>query len=268
MSLRQWLLAGAIAMAGCATSSGVSDKDVARLPVADRTQIITAHKSIDVAESNLEAAKVARDEAKQFRKIALSELDASKSRLEAARSGVDLGKTSRDDQALRDASRNEDAARDQLIASRAKLDYADRLVELREAKISEAEANLNAANADVEMTKLSLVQRNGMAADIDANKLEARRQDAQERLAEARAHVAQLEGETAQLKTAWDDRRNEVNRTASRGGFMSAPSAPPAEMPMPTMRWRDEPRGDVNDTPAAAGTPQSQEPRNNIAPAP
>src|SRR5438270_13559334 len=118
MSLRQWLLAGAIAMAGCATTTAVSDKDLARLPVADRTQIITAHKSIDVAQSNLEAAKVARDEAKQFRKITLSELDAAKSRLEAARSSVDLGKSSRDDRTLREASRTGDAARDRLTAAR------------------------------------------------------------------------------------------------------------------------------------------------------
>jgi len=225
---------------------------------------------VNDAHAVLEAAKVARDEAKQFRKIALSELDASKSRLEAARSSVDLGKTSRDDRALREASRNEDAAREQLIASRAKLDYADRLVELREAKINEAEANVNAAKADVEMTKLSLVQRNGMAGDVDAKRLEARRQDAQERLAEARAHVAQIEGETAQLKTAWDDRRTEANRTASRGEpmMLTTPPAPPAEMPMPHMKWRDPPRGDVNDTPSAPETKQSQAPNNNIAPPP
>jgi hypothetical protein len=267
MSLRQWLLAGALALAGCATSGGVSDKDVARLPVADRAEIITAHKSIDVAESNLQAAKVGRDEAKQFRKIALGELDAAKSQLEAARSGVDLDKSARDDRALREASRTEDAARDRLIAARAKLDYADRLVELREAKIGEAEANLNAAKADVELTKLQLAQRNGIANDIDAKKLEARRQDAAERLAESRSHVAQIEGETAQLKTAWDDRRTEMNRTASRGETM-APPAPPAEVPMPSMKFRDQPRGDVNDTPAAAETQRSQEPRNNIAPPP
>lgn len=267
MSLRQWLLAGAVALAGCATASGISDKDVARLSVADRSQIITAHKSIDVAESNLQAAKVARDEARQFRKIAISEVDAARSRLEAARASVDLGKTARDDQALRDASRNEDAARAQLIAARAKLDYADRLVELREAKIAEADANLTAARADVDRTKLQLLQRNGMASDVDANKLEARRQDAQERLAEARSHVAQIEGEAVQLKTAWDDRRHELNRTASRGE-MVAPPPPPAEVPMPRMRFRDQPRGDVNDTPAAPETRQSQEPRNNIAPAP
>jgi len=266
MTLRRWLLVSAMALAGCATS-GISDRDVARLPVADRTQIITAQKSIDVAESNLAAAKVARDEAKQFRKIAVSELDASRSRLEAARSSVDLGRSARDDRTLREASRNEDAARDQLIASRAKLDYADRLVELREAKINEAEANLNAARADVDRTKLQLLQRNGMDQNIDANKLEARRQDAQERLADARSRVAQIEGEAAQLKTAWDDRRNEASHTASRGETI-APPPPPAEVPMPQMKYRDQPRGDVNDTPAAPATKQSQQPRNNIAPAP
>jgi len=268
MSLRQWLLAGALALGGCATSGGVSDKDVARLPVAERTQIVTAHKSIDVAESNLEASKVARDEAKQFRKIALADLDAAKARLDAARSGVDLGKSARDDRTLREASRSEDAARDEVIAARAKVDYAERLVELREAKITEAEANVNAAKADVELTKLQLAQRNGMAGDIDAKKLEMRRQDAQERLAESRAHVAQIEGETAQLKTAWDDRRHESGLNATRSGTILAPPPPPAEVPMPRMKWQDNPRGDVNDTPAAPEVKQSQQPRNNIAPPP
>jgi hypothetical protein len=49
---------------------------------------------------------------------------------------------------------------------------------------------------------------------------------------------------------------------------MIAPPPPPAEVPMPTMRWRTPPRGDVNDTPSRPETRQSQEPQNNIAPAP
>jgi hypothetical protein len=268
MNLRQLLLAGAMIATGCATS-GVSDKDLARLPVSEREQIVTAHRSIDVAQSNLESAKVARDEAKQFRRIATSELDASKSRLEAARSGVDLDAQARDDRALRDASRIEDEARLKLIAARAKLDYADRLVELRESKIGEAEANLTAAKADVELTKVRVAQRNGVAGDVDVKAYEARRQDAAERLAESRAHVADVEGETAQLKTAWDDRRHEMNRTASRDELV-APRAPD-EVPMPSMKWRVDPRdkrGEVNDTPGAPAIPESQAPHNNIAPAP
>jgi len=267
MSLRQWLLAGALIVGGCATTGGVSDSDVARLPVAAREQIMTAHKSIEVAQANLDGAKLARDEAKQFHHIAVAELDSSKSRLEAARGSVDLDAQSRDDRALRQASRAENDARAQLVAARAKLDYANRLVELREAKIAEAEANLAAARADVELEKARIAQRNGIARDLNVNKLASQRQDCAERLAEQRAHVADLEGETAQLKTAWDDRRTEVNRTASRGSEIYAPREP-EEVPMPTMKWRHDVRGDVNDTPSAPDKSQSEAPRNNIAPPP
>jgi hypothetical protein len=265
MSLRQWLLAGALVAAGCATG-GVSDRDIARLPVDERAQIVTASKSIDIAESNRTTAKVARDEAKQFRRISASELQAAKSKLDAARAGVDLGKSARDDRALRDASRNEDIARDQLIAARAKMDYANRLVELREAKISEADANVAAAKADVEITRANMVARHDGDAKIDRRKLELTRQDTQEKLAEQRARVASLEGDAAQLKTAWDDRRREFN-TASRGDVreLRAP-APPAEVKMPA--FRNDPRGDVNDTPGAPENKQSQQPQNNIAPPP
>ena len=110
-----------------------------------------------------------------------------------------------------------------------------------------------------------------MAADVDAGKLEAQRQDAQERLAESRAHVAELEGETAQLKTAWDDRRNEASNTASRDELIVPPPPPaPMQMPLPLERnrWRNAPRGDVNDTPAAPDATLSQQPPNNIAPPP
>lgn len=267
MSLRQWLLAGALIVGGCATTAGVADKDVARLPVAEREQIMTAHKSIEVAQANLDGARLARDEAKQFHHIATADVDSAKSRLEAARSSVDLGAQARDDRTLRQASRAEDDARAQLVASRAKLDYADRLVELREAKIAEAEANLAAARADFELEKARIAQRNGIARELNVNKLESQRQDCAERLAEQRAHVADLEGETAQLKTAWDDRRTELNRTASRGNDVYAPREA-EEVQMPTLKWRNDVRGDVNDTPAAPEKSKSEAPRNNIAPPP
>jgi hypothetical protein len=268
MTKRQWLLAGAMALAGCATSGGVSDNEVARLPVDDRAQVVTAHQSIDIAQSNLAAAKLGRDEAKQFRKIAARDLEAAKSNLEAARVSVDLSKSTRDDRTLRDAGRREDAARDQLIAARAKMDYADRLIELRYTKIDEAEANLAAARADVELTKYRLVAHNGIETKADAKKLESVRQETQDRLAETRARVAALEGDVAQLKTAWDERQRDA-WTASRGQPRQRGAAPPAaEAPAPPALLPDVRRGDVNDTPSAPATPQSQQPSNNIAPAP
>ena len=126
----------------------------------------------------------------------------------APRGGARLRRSrqaARDDRALREASRDEDAARDQLIAARAKLDYADRLVELREAKIARgARRNLNAAEADVELTKLQLAQRNGMAAASTPSSRRAartRRSGSPSSAPTSRRSRARR----AQLKTAWDD---------------------------------------------------------------
>ena len=264
MTQRPWLLAGALALLGCATG-GVSNDDVARLPVADSAQLATARTSIDVARSNLDAARTARAQADQLRNVASGELDATQARLEAARAGVDLGASVRDDRTLGDAWRDEDAARVRMMAARAKLDYANQLVALRDAKVAAARASVTAARADVDVTKLQLVQRNGMAGEVDGRKLAARRQQAQERLAEARARVADMEGSVAQLETAWDARRRQ---TASRGELMPPPpEAEPAMAPVSPVRnqGRDLLRGDVNDTPSAPERHQSQQPRNNIA---
>jgi chromosome segregation ATPase len=251
MRMRQTLLAAALAVAGCATSGGVSDRDVARLPAQDREQIAIAGRSIDLAQSNLASAKQGRDEARKFRRAAQLERDMANSRLEAVRANVDLSSSRRDDITLRDAARQEDTARDQLLAAQAKIDYADRLVQLREAKVDEAEANLKAAKADVDLTRYRLVERQDPNIKADARKLEANRQEAQERLAAERARVAALEGDVAQLHTAWDERRT---------GLHTAARSQPLD-------YYDK-RGDVNDTPAAPAIPESQMPGNNIAPAP
>jgi hypothetical protein len=273
-SLGRGLLAGATLLTACATT-GVSDKQIAQLPVEDRQQLVTAHRSIDVAEQNLATARVARDEAKQFRKVAQSELKAADSRLEAARAALDLGRNTRDDAAVRNAQHNADQARAQLVAARAKADYADRLITLRDARVDESEDNLAVARAEVELDKAHMVQRNGITPDANVPRLEADVQDTRERLAEQRARVAQLQGDVAQLRTAWDDRRSEQH-TADRGGWRDYGAAPLAPPPLPPTPGAvptplvDPPRGDVNDTPAAPETRQDQGTAegSEIAPAP
>jgi hypothetical protein len=259
--MRRLLLVGALFTGACA-GSAVSDKEVARLPVQDRAQLVTAQRSVDVAKSNLEAARASRDDARQFRRISTSELSAARSRLDAARSSMELGRRTRDDRAVRVAMRDEDAARAQVVAARAKVDYADRVIELREAKIDEADAQLAAARADVDSDKVHMLVRDEIATTADPNRIDANRQEAQDRLAEQRARVAQLAGEAAQLKNNWDDRRAEQH-TASRSDYSD--TAPPAARPLP---MPSDIRGDVNDTPAAPEVKDAQQPRNNIAPAP
>jgi hypothetical protein len=265
--LRPVLLTGAVLLAGCASTAGVSDQQIAQLPVEDRQQLVTAQRSIDVAEQNLATAQVARDQARQFRKVAELEMAAALSRLEAARASIDLARNTRSSTALRDAQRNEDLARAQLVSARAKADYADRLIVLREARVDESEDGVAVARAQVELDKVHLVQRNDLTPDANVVRIEADLRDARERLAERRARVAVLQGEVAQLKTAWDDRRSE-QRTAERGGYRDF-AAPPPPAPLPPPASVDEPRGDVNDPPAAPQTRPGQ-PSDGppIAPAP
>jgi hypothetical protein len=259
--MRRLLLVGALFTGACA-STGVSDKEVARLPVQDRAQLVTAQRSVDIAKSNLEAARASRDDARQFRRISTSELAAARSRLEAARASVELGRRTRDDRAVRSAMIEEDAAKAQVVAVRAKVDYAERLIDLREAKIDEADAQLEAARADVDADKVHMLVRDGVPTTANPNRIEANRQEAQDRLAEQRARVAQLAGNAAALKSNWDDRRGEQH-SASRGSYSDAP--PAAHRPLP---WPQDDRGDVNDTPESPEMKDSQQPRNNIAPAP
>jgi chromosome segregation ATPase len=268
MTMRRWLLAGTFVFGGCATFGGgssISDRDIASLPAQDRAQIVTAQHSIDVAKANVDTAKVQRDEARQFRHVAQSELMAARDHLDAARGSIELAHSTRDVHELRNAQRNEDIARQQLLAARAKLDYADRLLALRDARVDEADAQLKAARADVEMQKANILERDGVAARVDMNRIRNRRDDAQERLAEQRSRVATLAGEVQQLRLAWDDRRREFN-TASRD--TGAPMMAPRSREMLTVPPVRDPRGDVNDTPGAPELPNSQERQPTIAPNP
>jgi hypothetical protein len=255
MMMRRWLLAGALVAAGCASTFGtkVSDRDVARLPAQDQEKVIAASNQIPKASANVETARLQLDEARQFRRVAQNEVDAARSRLEAGRNAIVLAHSTRDPHQLRAAQRNEDLARDELIAARAKLDYADRLVALRDAKLDEANQQLRLARAETESRKAELIVKNGIASDINLAKIQRERDDTQTRLAEIRTRVAVLGGEVQQLRVAWNDRRRELNTASRDMSVLPLPPPRPREM-LPV----DPPRGDVNDTPAAPETPQGQ----------
>lgn len=261
-SLRRMLLAGALVAVGCATTTGVSDQQVARRPPQDRAQIVTAQQSINVAQSNVATARQARAQARQFQRVAGNELAAAQAELRAARTGVDLGRTARDPRVLRAASRREDMARDRMVAARAKLDYADRLADLREAQLNAAEAAARAARSNVEMTKVRLLQQEGIAPSVNLARLRSEHERAQTELADARARVAALEGSVATLRQAWEQRRRAFDSAwAGREPPLRAPP-PPAllQQNLPEQRGLATP-------PVAPQTPQSQPP-NGIPPSP
>jgi hypothetical protein len=252
MSLRRWLLAGALVAGGCASTyvARVSDRDVARLPPSDQQQIVAAQQQIPIASSNVERARLQRDEAGQFRQVALNEAAAAQSQREAARTAIVLARSTRDASQLRAAVRSEDLARDGLIAARAKVEYADRLQALRAASLDEALDGLRLARAEVEYRKASAVVHDGLATDVDLPRIAAWRDEAQTRLAGTRTRVAMLAGEVQQLHVAWNDRRRELNTAArDRSPPLLAPPPPRPLQPLnpPAL---SPPHGDVNDTPA------------------
>ena len=234
--------------------------------LSEREQIVTAHRSIDVAESNLDGAKVARDEAKHFRASPRSELEAAQvaagggaqRRRPRARRRVTIARFA--------ASRIEDEARLALIvvARQARLRRSARRAARGQDRRSRGQPDGGARRRRADQGAHRAAQRRRRRRATSAT-VRGRRQDAAERLAESRAHVAELEGETAQLKTAWDDRRHEMNRVASRGRDASAARAGRRCR----CRRRVRPCAARSTTRRARRSiPAAQAPRNNIAPAP
>lgn len=223
--VRRMLLAGAMVAVGCGTT-GVSSDQVARLPAQDRAQIVNAERSINVAKSNESTAKLALDEAKQFQKISQKELEAARTHLEAARTGIKLGRTARDQQMVKLANQREEAARNQMLASQSKVAYANRLVDLRQAQVDEAEAAVKASKSNVELTKVRLLQNEGIPPEASVAKLREKDEKAQNKLADSRSQVASLQGDVQSLKQAWT--QHAKSNTASLGQLppLHAPPAP------------------------------------------
>jgi hypothetical protein len=216
MTLRRWLPAAALVAGGCASTmtTRVSEGDVSRLPAHDQQQIVVAGNQQMAASAQVAVARRRGDEARQFRRVALDEQTAARARLEAARETIILAHSTRDTQQLTAAQRNEDVARDEMMATRAKLDYADRLVALRDAQLDGADAGVRLARADTHYRKAELVIQAGVNPNIDLTRIGRERDEAQAQLAQTRLRVAALQGEAQQLRMAWSDRRRELNTAA------------------------------------------------------
>jgi hypothetical protein len=232
--MSRWLPAGIAAalLFGCAEHPQVADTRTVHLPQPDREAILNARHQVDVAQANVTSAQVALDEAKQFDTIADHELHAAKSHLEAARKGVELGRAAQSGETLESAQAELILAQRQLFAAKAKQDYADQLVELRKAQVDEAEAALDEAHADTEYAKLEALQRNDMAAGLDAAKFIRAREKAHNKVADKRMKVATLEGTVARLRTTWDEELRNYNTAMREHGYptIGAPP-PPARLP-------------------------------------
>ncbi|HZS38562.1 MAG TPA: hypothetical protein VFF06_17120 [Polyangia bacterium] len=258
MGTRRWLLIGfaAALIGGCAHHESVIDERVARLPAPARQRIVGQQQQVDVAEWNVRAARAARDEARQYLRIAEDELRAARTRLDAARASLELARGARDPATLDAADRELRAAEQQVIAKRLGRDYADRLFSLRKAELDERAAQVDVARADLDWMKMAELNRHGVAGDLSAQTYGESRAQARAELARRRQRVAALRGETADLRAAWEQQQRAA---AARASIEPLPPPPPKPLPPPSSP-QPAPT-DVNEGPAA---PQSM-PNPNFA---
>src|SRR5947209_7193989 len=136
---RRWmwstLSSALLGLVGCAGTPGirVDEARVAQLPTESKDELVSRQRSIDVAQSNLSSAKVAVDEAKQFRTVAVTEFGAARASQQAAEQAMAQHERSANPGGLEQVRRAFDQSNREVIAAQAKRDYADRLIDLRNA---------------------------------------------------------------------------------------------------------------------------------------
>jgi hypothetical protein len=241
------------ALLGCAHAPTVTNENVVQLPAQARVRILDAQRSVDAADQNLTAAKVALDESRRFRDIADRELDSARAHADASEQALDLAGHSHVASTLSAARQDREVAMRQLFAARAKKDYAVRLVELRRAELELKRAELEQAHADVEYTKLAALREHGLAANYRESDFVDARERARTNVADARGKEAALAGSVEALRTSWLQRENEY-RTASRSVSVPPPPAPQALPPPAEGAPAAAPAPGVNEGPSA---PQS-----------
>ena len=208
-----------------------------QVPIEQKEQIFTAQHNVSVAEANKVAAERARDENQAFVALADDELAAAKARMEAAKSGMELGARTRDAPTLRTAERQHDVAMRQLAAARSKKDYADKLAQLRDGEVALTEREVELANQDLAMARASALRRHGLNPAERFETVLARRSSARAAVADEQRRLARLRDEVDSTKVAWQQRAQVYNVAArdlaSDGATIHAPAGARTIRPEP-----------------------------------
>jgi hypothetical protein len=224
------MLAGA-----CATPARpvVSDEQLSRVPQAERRALLDRETEVRVAESNMAAARTAQRDAERFRGIVKREVDAATSSVRAARSGVELGQTTRDENLAAASRRELRLGEAQLRTVRSKRTYADRLVDYRGALVALREAQVNLARAEQELDEFDALSRHGEAKSGDRGGFVRAVESARASLGEARDDVRKRKAAVDDARGRWYARREElesVRADVTRGNM----TPPPAPTPVPS----------------------------------
>jgi hypothetical protein len=131
-----------------------------------------------------------------------------------------------------------DLAQRQLIATRARKDFADRLVDLRDAQLALAERQSGLAEANRAVARVEVLRRNGLTPHEDPRLLQRDRDDRRRDIVAAEYRVSALREQASALRASWDRQRRSYDvavREVPPATPITPPPAPrtPPERPLP-----------------------------------
>jgi hypothetical protein len=216
----------AFAVACASGPPRVDEQRVVALPRQERQALIDEERNVDVAQANLVAARTSLDQAKLFQGLVEHEVDSAEANREAAEEALELARSSHDQTRIQEVEQKNALWERRLNAARTKADYAERLVELREAEMEERTAAVKLATVQFERTKYEKVKQRGMGGGLDGEDFMEAFQEAQEEHTERHAETEQLRDGVQASRTKWDQARaqwQELDQRVEDKAFRAPP---------------------------------------------
>jgi hypothetical protein len=232
LSTAAGILAASILGLACGggTKVRVDDERLARLPAAEREELVDRERRLRIAEANLTAARVAASDAGAFVEIVETERTAAEERRDAARKAVELARSSNDRALLAESRRALGIAARQLAESDAKVLYAQDLKEVRDAEVEHREARVDLERADLELAKVDRLRARGQDEGLERAVFVRALTEASRREAAASGQIAGHRKAARDSYLAWRSFRRADEQTASQ--MERAPRPPrPIEEP-------------------------------------
>jgi len=216
-----------LAASSCATSKGaeVDDEKLSQLPREDRQAMIDQERSVEVAKANADAARVAAKQAQEFKIQVEDELVTATFQRDEAENAKPKGNK----QAQNELTARREVAARQLAAAEAKNEYADKLIEFREADVEEREADVDLAEARVEQAKYESLHQRGMAKGLDRQAILDSERHAEQKRDEAHQKAVRAQGYAGLSKDNWEKLQARSQSTAkATSPADDSPVQPPA----------------------------------------
>src|SRR5262245_23381232 len=230
----------AVGWGGCASekSAKVDDSKIARLNPAAKQDIIEAENKVNVARSNVTTLQSNVDESKKFQGVAEQQIQAAKHNEAAADEADKLAQRTGGVLAQAKAAQMKRRSTAEMAAAKARKEFADKTVDLRNTQLDEAKTRVGAAQAEVEQTKMITARANGQTVS-NADEIQKATREANGKVADAHQKTAQAQAVADVSRQNWEQKQMEFNLASAQPVIQ--PPAPAPVLPPPAEHPAENP---------------------------